>query len=65
MPDTPIRATRETIWHLTCGNCRYYWTYPTMDAGEDVVGKALHCPLCGKRAEVAEEGPAAPGGDGA
>ena len=62
----PIRASRETIWHLTCGSCHYYWTYPTMDAAETVEGKTLHCPLCGARAEVEREGePTPPGGGGA
>lgn len=60
-PEQPIRAHRETIWHLTCGSCRYYWTYPTMEAAEDIAGKPLHCPLCGTKSAVAV-GDAPPGG---
>ena len=54
-PAKPIRASRETLWHLTCGNCRYYWTYPTMDSAEPIEGKPLHCPLCGTKAAVEED----------
>lgn len=64
MADTepkPIRANREIIWHLTCGSCHYYWTYPTMNPGEDIAGKQFHCPLCGTRSSVqVDDSPAAP-----
>lgn len=49
----PIRASKEVIWHLTCGECHYYWTYPTMQLGEDITKKSFHCPLCGTKSQVA------------
>ena len=47
-----IRAQQEIIWHLTCGSCFYYWTYPTMDINEKLEKKALHCPLCGVKSSI-------------
>ena len=47
-----IRAHREVIWHLTCGHCHYYWTYPTMNMDEDISKKTFHCPLCGKNSKT-------------
>ena len=47
-----IRAHKEIIWHLTCGNCHYYWTYPTMNDDEDVTLRSFHCPLCGEKNKV-------------
>ena len=51
----PIRASREVIWHLTCGSCHYYWTYPTMNISEDISGKTFHCPLCGVKSDITVE----------
>jgi len=51
----PIRASMEIIWHLTCGECSYYWTYPTMKLKENIDAKPMHCPLCGARSLVKTE----------
>lgn len=51
----PIRASMEIIWHLTCGECGYYWTYPTMNPGENIDTKKMHCPLCGTRSQIKTE----------
>lgn len=47
-----IRAHQEVIWHLTCGYCHYYWTYPTMNISEDITKREFHCPLCGTKSDV-------------
>jgi transcription elongation factor Elf1 len=48
----PIRAAKEVIWHLTCGECGNYWTYPTMQTDQDIGKMQLHCPLCGQKSHV-------------
>jgi hypothetical protein len=48
----PIRGSKEVIWHLTCGECSYYWTYPTMQLDENINDKTFHCPLCGIKNQV-------------
>lgn len=52
MDKSTITASKEVIWHLTCGECHYYWTYPTMQMAEDVEGKVFYCPLCGVQSKV-------------
>ena len=42
-----ITVSKETIWHMSCGNCNYYWTVPTMNPADDPTRRAWHCPLCG------------------
>lgn len=51
----PIRASKEVIWHLTCGECGNYWTYPSMELNQNLIGKSFHCPLCGTKSQVAED----------
>ena len=46
--------TRETIWHITCDACGFYWTYPTMRSDETLTGRQWHCPLCGKAGTARE-----------
>lgn len=46
--------SREIIWHITCGECGFYWTYPTMQPDENLTGRTWHCPLCGKTGEATE-----------
>jgi len=53
----PIRASMEIIWHMTCGECGYYWTYPTMNIKENPDSKSMHCPLCGTRSFIKTEDP--------
>ena len=59
MSDTPkpIRVSKEVIWHLTCGSCGNYWTYPTMQMQEDITKRSFHCPLCGTKSRVELEAP--------
>jgi len=51
----PIRASMEIIWHLTCGECSFYWTYPTMNVHESIDARPMHCPLCGAKSPVKTE----------
>lgn len=48
MSDKPpvITVSKETIWHLTCGACGYYWTVPTMTEADDPSRRSWTCPLC-------------------
>jgi predicted RNA-binding Zn-ribbon protein involved in translation (DUF1610 family) len=46
--------SREIIWHITCGQCGFYWTYPTMQTDEKLTDRKWHCPLCGKSGEAKE-----------
>ena len=48
MTDKPpvITVSKETIWHLTCGACGYYWTVPTMKEADDPTRRSWTCPLC-------------------
>ena len=49
MTDTPplISVSKEIIWHMSCGQCGYYWTVPTMREEDNPtrrVGPALSAP---------------------
>ena len=55
MQENNIKATMEIIWHLTCGHCQYYWTYPTMQMQEKIDKRQLYCPLCGTKSAVYRE----------
>ena len=48
----PIKASKEVIWHLTCGECGNYWTFPTMQMEQNITKMSFHCPLCGKKNHV-------------
>ena len=52
MKDTPpatppvISVSKEIIWHMSCGQCGYYWTVPTMHEEDNPTRRAWTCPLC-------------------
>jgi hypothetical protein len=48
--------SRETIWHITCRSCGFYWTYPTMNIKETPENRSWHCPLCGQKG-ICQESP--------
>lgn len=48
-----IRAIKEIIWHLTCNNCKYTWSYPTMEDKFCIERGNMHCPQCGRKETVA------------
>ena len=43
-----FRAVKETIWHLTCINCKNWFTYATMEKMK-IERFTFHCPHCGKK----------------
>ena len=47
-----ISVSKEIIWHLTCGECHFYWTIPTMSPKENITRRKWNCPLCGKKNEA-------------
>jgi len=51
-----ITVSKETIWHMVCGHCHYYWTVPTMSEEDDPTRRAWHCPLCGIKSSCRHEG---------
>ena len=63
MTDTPpvtppvISVSKEIIWHMSCGQCGYYWTVPTMREEDNPTRRAWTCPLCATKstAERADE----------
>ena len=44
-----FKAVKETIWHLTCTNCKNWFTYATMEEKLCIERMQLHCPHCGKK----------------
>ena len=43
-----FKAVAETIWHLTCGNCKGWFTYATMEK-LSIERFSFHCPHCGSK----------------
>lgn len=37
----------EYIYHLTCKNCKFYWTYATMEQNFKIEKLNFFCPNCG------------------
>jgi Zn finger protein HypA/HybF involved in hydrogenase expression len=38
---------KEIIWHITCDQCKFYWTYATMEEQFKITVLQLVCPQCG------------------
>ena len=49
-----FKAVKETIWHLTCGGCKNWFTYATMEKIR-IERFQFHCPHCGRKARVEED----------
>ncbi|MBL6782315.1 MAG: hypothetical protein ISQ21_04685 [Alphaproteobacteria bacterium] len=47
--------SRETIWHISCQTCGFYWTYPTMKINETPENRTWYCPLCGQKGTSEEQ----------
>ena len=45
-------AHLEYLFHITCDNCKYYWTYASMKKSYNIEKKSYHCPNCGERGKV-------------
>lgn len=50
-----IRAQKEIIWHLTCNNCKFYWTMATMDDKFCINRGEYYCPCCGSKQRAKED----------
>jgi len=42
-------VVKEIIWHLTCNNCKGWFTYATMEK-MCIDRYTFHCPHCGQKA---------------
>ena len=39
----------EYIFHITCKNCKFYWTYATMEKNLNIKKLPFFCPNCGEK----------------
>ena len=44
-----FNAHLEYLFHITCGECKFYWTYASMDKAFDITKKQYFCPNCGSK----------------
>lgn len=44
-----FHALKEIIWHITCPQCKFYFTYPTMENKYDPENGKWICPKCGHK----------------
>ncbi|MEM7438594.1 MAG: hypothetical protein AAF393_03275 [Pseudomonadota bacterium] len=42
----------EYLFHITCENCKFYWTYASMQKDFDMGKRAYTCPNCGEKGNV-------------
>ena len=42
----------EYIFHLTCENCKFYWTYATMEKKIKIDKFEFFCPNCGEKGTI-------------
>jgi len=49
-----FKTQKETIWHITCNNCSFYWTMPTMEEKLPMQDREFTCPVCAKKGKVEE-----------
>jgi len=52
---TMFTAVKEIIWHLTCTNCKNWFTYATMEDRLCIDRFTFHCPHCGKSGGVKKD----------
>ncbi len=45
-------AHLEYIFHITCSNCNYYWTYASMEKSFTIEKKSYYCPNCGEKGKI-------------
>ncbi|MEM1236664.1 MAG: hypothetical protein AAGI10_06825 [Pseudomonadota bacterium] len=51
-PETSFSAHVEYLFHITCEECGFYWTYASMDKDFDIEGGSYSCPLCAQKGGV-------------
>ena len=45
-------AHLEYLFHLTCDECKFYWTYASMEKSFDITKNQFNCPNCGCKSKV-------------
>ncbi|MEM1234397.1 MAG: hypothetical protein AAGH70_09740 [Pseudomonadota bacterium] len=45
-------AHLEYLYHITCKECGFYWTYASMERGFDMGRRAYTCPSCGHKGRI-------------
>ena len=45
-------AHLEYLFHLTCEECKFYWTYASMEKSFDITKHQFNCPYCGCKSKV-------------
>ena len=49
-------AHLEYLFHITCSECKFYWTYASMIKNFDIERRDFHCPNCGQKNRIKLEG---------
>ena len=45
-------AHLEYLFHITCSECKYYWTYAAMQKNFNIEKRQYHCPNCGHKGKI-------------
>ncbi|MEM1377139.1 MAG: hypothetical protein AAGG69_07090 [Pseudomonadota bacterium] len=45
-------AHLEYLFHITCPECSFYWTYASMQKAFSIEKRAYTCPNCGFKGKV-------------
>ena len=43
----------EYLFHITCSECKFYWTYASMQKYFDIEKNEFFCPNCGAKGKIA------------
>ena len=46
---TMFNAVKEIIWHLTCAQCKGWFTFATMEEKYCIERTTFYCPHCGHK----------------
>ena len=45
-------AHLEYLFHITCSDCKFYWTYASMEKNFHIEKKVFYCPNCGQKNRI-------------
>ena len=45
-------AHLEYLFHITCSDCKFYWTYASMEKNFYIEKKTFYCPNCGQKNRI-------------
>ena len=45
-------AHLEYLFHITCSECKFYWTYAAMQKNFNIEKREYHCPNCGHKGKI-------------